>query len=200
MCCLPLKEIVLKGLAFKSKKILFTVSNLENKHKIITYASLLFLTVSTYFLRTENQNIKIDFAMLQERNENLKHNMVIFNRNYEDFPLPVWQKVKRGDEFIIQYVNPVYVDKFGHMFNNDQYALIGKNNFDCFPKQMAQSYYEHDVAVSVFGNNIETNEKSLDKNGNAIDLKVVKWREIKDNKDTLIYGMVKEILSTSKLN
>ena len=38
------------------------------------------------------------------------------NSNYEKFPLPVWQKVKRGDEFIIQYINPEYVTKFGHLF------------------------------------------------------------------------------------
>jgi hypothetical protein len=184
----------MKKLDFNSRKILFTVSSLEKKHKIITYASLLFLTVSTYLLRSENQEIKINFAMLKERNENLKHNMVIFNRNYEGFPLPVWQKVKRGNEFIIQYINPEYVNKFGHIFNNDRYALIGKNNFALFPKNIAQLYYENDVAVSIVGKEIESIEESLDKKGNIIKLKVIKWRDIKDNKDTLIYGMVKEIL------
>ena len=60
----------MKKIGFRSKKILFSISNLEKKHKIITYASLLFLTVSTYFLRTENQNIKVNYATLQERNIN----------------------------------------------------------------------------------------------------------------------------------
>jgi hypothetical protein len=184
----------MKKLSFKSRKILLTVSTLEKKHKIITYASLLFFTISTYFLRTENQDIKINYAMLKERNSNLKYNMILFNRNYEGFPLPVWQKVKRGDEFIIQYINPEYVNKFGHIFNSDQYAVIGKNNFDLFPKNIAQLYYENDVAVSITGAKIETIEKSFDKNGNTIKLKVIKWRDIKDNKDTLVYGMVKEIL------
>ena len=84
----------MRKLSFNSRKILFTVSNLERKHKVITYASLLFLTISTYFLRDENQKVKIDFAILKERNLNLKQNMIIFNRSYESFPLPVWQKVK----------------------------------------------------------------------------------------------------------
>lgn len=188
----------MRKLTFKSKEILFRVSNLEKKHKIITYASLLFLSVSTYFLRTENQNIKVNFATLQERNMNLKHNMVIFNRNYEDFPLPIWQKVKRGNQFIIQYINPEYVSKFGYVFNNDQYALIGKNNFALFPKKMAQLYYENDVAVSITGKKRESIEESINKNGETIELKVIKWRDIKDNKDTLIYGMVKEILPPKK--
>ncbi|APZ46475.1 hypothetical protein BW723_09275 [Polaribacter reichenbachii] len=183
-------------LTVKSKKVLFNVSNLEKKHKIITYASLLFLTVSTYFLRSENQQVKIDYARLQEKSKSLKRNMIIFNRNYEDFPLPVWQKVKRGDKFIIQYINPEYVKKFGHIFNNDQYALIGKNNFEIFSKKIAQAYYENDVAVAITGIQIENIEDAIDKFGNIIKLKVIKWRDIKDNKDTLIYGMVKEIIPT----
>lgn len=189
----------MKKLAIRSKSLLFRVSNLEKKHKIITYASLLFLTISTYFLRTENQNIKINYATLEERNINLKHNMVIFNRNYENFPLPIWQKVKRGEQFITQYINPEYVKKFGHIFNNDQYALIGKNNFAKFPKKIAQLYYENDVAVSITGKKRECIEEGLDRNGNTIKLKVLKWRDIKDNKDTLIYIMVKEILPFKKL-
>ena len=187
-------------LGLKSKSFLFTVSNLEKKHKVITYASLLFLTISTYFLRTENQNVKIDFATLKERNENLKQNMVIFNRTYEGFPLPVWQKVKRGDQFIIQYINPEFVNKFGHLFENNQYALIGKNNFEAFPKSLAQIYYEHDIAVSIIGDDLETIEESQDKDGNIVKLKNIRWREINDNKDTLIYGMVKEVLNLDQVN
>ncbi len=186
-------------LASRSRQILFSVSNLEKKHKVITYASLLFLTVSTYFLRTENQNVKIELATLQERNLNLKKNMVIFNRNYEDFPLSVWQKVKRGDEFIIQYINPQYLKDFGHFFNNDQYEIIGKNNFEQFPKKIAQMYYENDITVSITGNELESIEEATDKNGNKIKLKVLKWRDIKENKDTLIYGMVKEIIPLKKI-
>ncbi|PQJ80803.1 hypothetical protein [Polaribacter porphyrae] len=188
----------MKKLSLKSKQILFTVSNLEKKHKIITYASLLFLTVSTYFLRTENQEIKIDFATLQQRNANLKNNMILFNRNYEGFPLPVWQKVKRGDKFIIQYINPIYVDFFGHDFKYSQYEIIGKTNFDLFPRSIAQIYYENDVTVSITGKKLESTEKFKDKSGKTLDLKVIKWREIKDNQDTLIYGMVKEVIFPNK--
>lgn len=186
-------------IATRSRQLLFSVSNLEKKHKVITYASLLFLTVSTYFLRTENQKVKVEFATLKERNLNLKHNMIIFNRSYEGFPLPVWQKVKRGSEFIVQYINPQYVSDFGHIFNNDQYEVIGKNNFDLFPPKIAQLYYENDIAVSITGDKLESIEEFLDKNGNTIKLKVIKWRDIKDNKDTLIYGLVKEILPNKEI-
>lgn len=184
----------MKKIGLRPKNLLFKLSNLEKKHKVITYASLLFLTVSTYFLRTENQTIKIDFAALQERSNNLKQNMIIFNRNYEGFPMPVWQKVKKKDKFIIQYVNPSYLEFFGYDFDYSQYNLMGKSNFDLFPKQIAQQYYENDVAVSVTGKKLETTEYFTDKSGKKLELKVIKWRDVKDNKDTLVYGMVKEIL------
>ncbi len=181
-------------LAIKSRNVLNSISNLEKKHKVITYASLLFLTVSTYFLRTENQNIKIKFATIKERNLNLKQNMVIYNRNYESFPLPIWQKVKRGNEFILQYMNNSNLDFFGHNFNNNKYEVIGKNNFELFPKANAQVYYENDVAVAITGKELALEEEYTDKDNNVFVMKVLKWREIKDNKDTLIYGMVKEII------
>ena len=185
-------------LTIKSKEILFVVSNLEKKHKIITYVSLLFLTVSTYFLRSENKDVKIEFATLQERNLGLKQNMVFFNRNFEDFPLPIWQKVKRGDRFIVNYISPAYLKQFGHNFNNDMYEVIGKNNFEIFPKKIAQGYYENDIAVSITGTQIEAIEEYLDKEGEVQTLKFLIWRDIWDNKDTLIYGMVQETLPPKK--
>jgi hypothetical protein len=183
----------MKKIGYKAESILHKVSNLEKKHKIITYLSLLFLTTSTYFLRTENQQIKLDYITIKERNQHLKENMIIFNRNYENFPQPIWQKVKRGNRFIIQYINPAYVKEFGHTFKDDIYQVIGKDNFDIWPKKTAQIFYENDVAVSVTGIELEIEEDFVDKNNKPTILDVVKWRSIRDNKDTLVYGMVRGI-------
>lgn len=187
-------------LTIKSQQILSVVSNLEKKHKIITYVSLLFLTVSTYFLRSENQNVKIEYATIKERNLNLQKNMVIYNRSYEDFPLPVWQKVKRGDKFIIQYINPTYIQWFGQNFNYDRYNVIGKTNFEVFPKKIAQLFYEHDVAVAITGDVISDIENQTDIDGKNIKISVLKWRSIRNEKDTLVYGMVRVVLNPKEIN
>ncbi len=42
----------------RSRNFLFIVSNLEKKHKVITYVSLLFLTVSTYFFKNRKSKNK----------------------------------------------------------------------------------------------------------------------------------------------
>ena len=181
-------------LSLKSRRVIFMLSNLEKKHKIITYASLLFLTISTYFLRTENQNVKIKYATLEEKSKGLKENMVIFNRNYESFPLPVWQKVKRGDSFILQYANESFINQFGHKFNYNQYDIIGKSNFEYFSKPIAQQYYENDIAVALTGEAIISTPEFIDDKGKIHKMKVIKWREIRNQKDTLVYGLVKEII------
>jgi hypothetical protein len=181
-------------LRLKSKQILFVFSDIEKKHKIITYASLLFLTISTYFLRTENENVKIESATLKEKNIGLIQNLIIFNRTYEGFPLPIWQKVKRGDKFIMNYINPEFLKMVGHDFDNNEYEIMGKNDFELFPQNIAQLYYENDIAVSITGEDLNVVENIIDKDGNIRKAKVIKWRYIKDNKDTLIYGMVKEFL------
>ena len=181
-------------LRIKSKQILFIFSDIEKKHKIITYASLLFLTISTYFLRTENENVKIESATLKEKNIGLIQNLIIFNRTYEGFPLPIWQKVKRGDKFIMNYINPEFLKMIGHDFDNNEYEIMGKNDFELFPQNIAQLYYENDIAVSITGEDVNVVENIIDKDGNIRKAKVIKWRYIKDNKDTLIYGMVKEFL------
>lgn len=184
----------------RSRNFLFIVSNLEKKHKVITYVSLLFLTVSTYFLRTENQKVKIDFATLKERNESLTRNMVIFNRNYENFPQPVWQKIKQGNEFIMKYVNPEYVNRIGHLFNYDKYEQIGKNNFENFGPIYGQKYHEKDMSVSITGKELETIEETIDKDGKLIYVKSIKWRDINDNKDTLVCSMIKEFIMPEDIN
>jgi hypothetical protein len=188
----------MKKIRKKTKKFILNLSKLEDKHKIITYASLLFLSISTYFLRTENQNFKIEFASLKERNIALKQNMIIFNRNYEVFPLPVWQKVKRGNRFIIQYVNPKYVEKLGHLFKYDYNAHIGKDNFDLFEKKLAQEYYEKDLAVAITGDRLHSIDEIFDTEGKQAFVEVVKWRQITKDKDTLVYGMVKKFIKNNK--
>ncbi|MDD7913461.1 hypothetical protein [Polaribacter ponticola] len=185
----------MKRIITKSRKILFSVSNLEKRHKVITYSSLIILTVIGYFLRTENKIVNIESAILTEKNFHLRGDMVVFNRSYENLPIPVWQKVKRGNRFVLQYVNPNYVNNFGHLINNNQFEVIGKSNFEAFTGNIAQSYYESDVAVAITGKTLESFHASVDKDGKLIKIKVLKWREIRDNKDTLVFGIIKEILS-----
>lgn len=182
----------MKKIKFKSLQIFTFFSSLERNHKLITYASLLFLSISGYFLRAGNEEMKVKFATLTEHTEGVKQKMSIYNEVYEDFPLPVWQKVKRGNKYIMQYVNPEYVVQFGHLFDYDKHFQIGKSNFDLFPKKFAQKFYEDDVEVAVTGDKLEVVEEIICAENKPLYLKVIKWREVKNNKDTLVYGMVKK--------
>ena len=165
----------------------------EKRYKLITYVSLLSLTYSTINMRKDLMATKIELATVKQDKNNLLVNIVFFNRNYENFPLPIWQKVKRNDRFIMQYVNPDYVHKFGHLFNHNKYSLFGKTNYDIFEKTIADNYFKNDLKVALTGKAELTTEFAVDSLGRKLNLKVLKWRDIVDKKDTLIYGMVKDI-------
>lgn len=196
---LGIRILVMKKNIKKFRRILYLISNVEKRHKIITYCTLILLTALGYLLRNENKNVNVKSAILVESNLYLKEQMLLFNRSYENLPLPVWQKVKRGKYFIMQYVNPEYVKRFGHLFNYDPLAQIGKNNFELFPKKVAQEFYENDITVAITGEKLEVVGSIIGKDGKPLLGRTIKWREIRDNKDTLIYGMVKEILSNNNI-
>lgn len=80
----------MKRIVWKSWKILFSVSDLEKRHKLIKYSSLIILTIIGYFLRTENKYVNVEYATLIEKKLHLKGNMVVFNRSYKNLPFPVW--------------------------------------------------------------------------------------------------------------
>lgn len=183
--------------------ILQCIWNLEKKFKLLTYFGLLFLTYTTWNLKSDYKDlnekyleVSVKYEALKVFSNSLVTNMVIYNRTFEDFPLPVWGKVKRNGRFPLQYLNQSYVDTFGHLFNYDRYSIFGKDNFQIFKndKAIAQMYYENDITVSITGIPLETVEYAKDSLGKKMTLKVLKWRSIKDNKDTIVYGMVKDII------
>ena len=126
---------------------------IQKKYKIISNGSLLVLFITVNSLRIKNEDILLDFnntkqELIKTKSEVrfLKANVISYNRSLENFPFPIWQKKKVGAQFIIQYVNPEYVKTFGHLFGNDVYNVIGKNNFQLgYPTAIAQNFYENDI-------------------------------------------------------
>lgn len=166
------------------------------KYKVFTYAGLLFLTITSYYqkheIKMQNENIRlisIAYAEQKKMNEDLIANLVIYNRNYEDFPFATWQKVKRNDKFIAQYFNPAYVSEFGHEFEYNRFKYIGLTDFDIYPRKVAKRYYDNDLYVAVTGNPLIIGETYIDLDKQEKHISVLKWRQI-ERKDTLIYGMV----------
>ena len=78
--------------------------------------------------------------------------------------------------------------------------LLCKNNFENFGHIYGQKYNEKDMSVSITGKELETIEETIDKDGKLIYVKSIKWRDINDNKDTLVYGMIKEFIMPEDIN
>ena len=166
------------------------------KYKVFTYAGLLFLTYQNFILREQNQKhsvvieeLKIQVSELRKDNIGFKNNLIIYNRGYESFPLPLWEKLIKNKTSILQYINPSYVNQFGHEFDYDRYKYIGSTDYAIYPKDVADRFYEIDMDVAKTGNIERMKEWVYDRDSIKTMLDVIKWRVI-ERKDTLVRGMV----------
>lgn len=156
-----------------------------------------FLTITTLFLRSDLEDeisrrteSEIELAVTKSENRKLKETAVIYNRSFKNFPKPVFGKVKRGDDFIINYANPKYEEVFGHIFNYDVFVLFGKNNFQLgYPYSVAKRYQDIDTRVALTGISFKGFEFYPDTLGVIKVLEIEKWRDIID-RDTVVYGEV----------
>lgn len=159
------------------------------QYRLFTYVPILILSISSFNLRKKNEGLVERVARLETLNESLVSNMVLYNRSFESFPIPIFQKLKRGNDFITQYYNPAYVRLLGHNFGYDRYEYIGKTDYDYYPKHVADLYHNYDVSVAFTGIPMKKKVAIKDSLENKIEVEVMKWRQIRD-KDTLIYGMI----------
>lgn len=159
------------------------------RYRLFTYIPILVLSVSSFSLRQKNEGLVQRVARLETLNETLVSNMILYNRSFETFPMPIFQKLKRGNEFIAQYFNPAYVKLLGHNFGYNRYVYIGKTDYEYLPKREADLYYNYDISVAFTGIPMKIKVTIKDSLKNKLNVEVMKWRQIREN-DTLIYGMI----------
>ena len=159
------------------------------RYKLLVYLPIFGLTISNYMLRQDIVMLNRDVTYLQKTNEQLLSDMVLYNRSYEEFPLEIWQKVKRGMDFISQYFNPAYERRFFIPLGYNRYEKMGETDFENFDHKTALIYYNRDLQIALDGGSRIFTETYLDSAYNRKELQVLKWRVI-ERQDTLIYGMV----------
>jgi len=178
------------------KTSFFKIVAFFKKWRLLTYGGLALLTYSNANLRSSHitmrndyNDLKTEFAVLQETNQELLRDMVLYNRSYEEFPLPIWQKVKRDMDFIAQYFNPAYEVEFFTPLGFTRFEKMGETDFDNFDYKTALIYYNRDLQMAIDGGSKLFSETYLDSQNVRKKVNVLKWRVI-ERKDTLIYGMV----------
>ncbi|MEM6717683.1 MAG: hypothetical protein AAF611_00065 [Bacteroidota bacterium] len=159
------------------------------KYKLFTYIPIIVLSISSFSLRKKNEILVERVARLETLNETLVSNMILYNRGFETFPMPIFQKVKRGNQYIAQYFNPAYVKLLGHNFGYNRYRYIGKTDYDHYPKRVAEMYHNYDISVAFTGIPMKIKVTIKDSLNTKLNVEVLKWRQIRET-DTLIYGMI----------
>lgn len=144
-------------------------------------------------LLIENQHIVIED--LKKTNRELKlaydallDNMVLYNRSFEDFPLPVANKVKRGLNFYSNYYNIEYEREYFLKNNTNRYENVGRTDFNNAPFHIAKVWYDNDLEVALTGEKKVYSEPFLDSLNRMGRRKYFKWRKLREL-DTLVYMM-----------
>ena len=91
--------------------------------------------------------------------------------------------------FISQYFNPAYEDKFFTPLRFNRFEKMGETDFENFDHKTALVYYNRDLQIAMDGGSRMFTETYLDSSFNRKEIEVLKWRVI-ERQDTLIYGMV----------
>jgi len=167
-------------------------------YRIVTVLLIIqihFLKMDTRELYKENVYLNTVSIILNKKtvelefiNKSLLDKMIMHNRSFEDFPLPLWNKVKRGNKFYSNYYNLVYEKEVFHPFGTNRYQNLGRTNFDNAPYPIASEWAKNDMYIAINGGRKIFLEPQLDKNKKKIYKNNLKWRILKE-KDTLIYGM-----------
>lgn len=103
------------------------------------------------------------------------------------FPLPAWVKVWRPEtqEFVMVAINGYYADFYG--VTEARYK--GSTDFDVWPQELAQAYYENDLDVLVDRNDELFTETVRRANGTFVDLNFYKfWVDLPDGTE-LVAGI-----------
>ncbi len=91
---------------------------------------------------------------------------------------------------VFRFTNKNYINTFYDVPAGSKGPdLIGKNFYNLFPKEIAAEYKSNNDIVFAANNSLETQEPSIDKNGNKITLKIYKFPLHMDNNVTLLGGI-----------
>lgn len=185
----------------KLNKFFKGLAEIQKNYQLISLVVTGFLVYQNNFTKSLNVELKIKNErlvaaknLIEQENQNLKENVVYNYQDYENSPIDTWIKkavrVNGKIRFIGNYFNKVYEKNWGHVFNNDRFNLIGKNNFELgYPKDVAKQSWLNDSIVYATGKPLRKIEHAPDKDGNILYFDIIKYRDIR-RKDTLIVGKI----------
>ena len=112
-------------------------------------------------------------------------------KDFENFHLPVWKKVKSGGFYVLVYLNKAHERQF--LGGLSRYDLMGKTMYLVAESWVADIYQKHDEMASKSKEPIYVDEPFVMKNGTIIWLEVIKWRNWENTDAIEIWGIVTRI-------
>lgn len=166
--------------------------------------TLVFLTVTNVLLRyevssaaeevlkvtQEQTELKLEIKDLKDEKAQLLNSITAYNAYFNDFPWPIWIKIKRGNQFFMYWYNDAYYDWYLKPKGLTRFSYYGKTDFDIYNNATATVFFVRDMQLSLDGGSARVDEQIInDDSLNNIELDVLKWRKI-NRSDTLLIGQI----------
>lgn len=141
-------------------------------------------------LTQDQTELKLEIKDLKEEKAQLLNSITAYNTYFNDFPWPIWIKIKRGDKFYMYWYNDAYYEWYLKPKGLSRFAYYGKTDFDIYNKATATIFFVRDMQLSLDGGSARIDERIInDDTLLNMNLDVLKWRKI-NRSDTLLIGQV----------
>lgn len=141
-------------------------------------------------LTQEQTELKLEIKDLKEEKAQLLNSITAYNAYFNDFPWPIWIKIKRGDKFYMYWYNDAYYEWYLKPKGLSRFAYYGKTDFDIYNNDTATIFFVRDMQLSLDGGSARVDERIInDDSLDSVNLDVLKWRKI-NRTDTLLIGQV----------
>ena len=121
----------------------------------------------TAALARANTSLQSEVAERKRAEQTLRESEAVYLSLVESLPLNVLRKDQEGR---VVFGNQRYCETLGRPLDE----LVGKTDFDLFPRELADKYRKDDAAVTATGEVLETIEKHVKPDGETIYVQVLK--------------------------
>lgn len=147
------------------------------------------LLVQVFSLKTDIRKLEKENLELTKVNSSIIVNQIARSKLIDKIPKSIWYKVKKGNRYIFQLCNKHYENKWLKPKGYSRYDYYGYTDFQIYGFYAAKKFQYGDSLTANSSKPMELNESFTDDFGNDYDINVIKWREITEEQDTIVWGM-----------
>lgn len=168
------------------------------KRKVLLYVSIISLTCQLFLERGWRRDAEMEMHIESKKALMFESQAKSLRKTYSDIPASLFEKLKRGDRFIMLNTNDYYGQQFTSKLGYDKYDYLGEQDAEIQDPKAAEDYNREDLEVTVTGERKWFKGVFIDKRKDTLRIATFKARRIEINNDTILIGLVFDLEKMKK--